>query len=356
MAGLFESAAPMASKYPFIIQHTDLGVNLQAVLDLLVRTQQPDGGIPWSVGDKLDPWDHVEAAMGLTIGGAYDLARKAYEWSRRHQLADGSWYAAIRDGRVTDQTRETNHAAYLAVGVYHYYLITGDRDFAVHMWPAVSAGVDFALRFQQPSGEIFWAVSPADRVDPMALLTGCSSICFSVKCALALARLLEIQRLDWKRALARLSDAILRKPYRFNMTKARFSMDWFYPVLCGAVRGDDAKRRIESHWKKFVIHTMGVRCVGDQPWVTIAESSELVLALHAMGNDLLARILFGWICDHVFEDGTFWCGFTFPDMVVWPGEKIAWTNAVVLMAADALFQLTPAAGLFQHRLWQAMNL
>jgi hypothetical protein len=96
---------------------------------------------------------------------------------------------------------------------------------------------------------------------------------------------------------------------------------------------------------------MGVRCVSDQPWVTIAESSELVLTLSAMDNHLLARIVFAWISDFKFDDGTFWCGFTFPDMVLWPEEKISWTNAVVLMAADALFDLTPAGRLFSHQFW-----
>jgi hypothetical protein len=130
-------------------------------------------------------------------------------------------------------------------------------------------------------------------------------------------------------------------------------MDWFYPVLCGAITGRAAQQRIDKYWKKYVIQNMGVRCVSDQPWVTIAESSELVLALCAMGNHLLARIVFSWISDHKFDDGTYWCGFTFPDMVLWPEEKITWTNAVVLMAADALYDLTPAGRLFSHQFWSA---
>jgi hypothetical protein len=294
--------------------------------------------------------------MGLTVGGDHHRARLAYEWLRRRQRADGSWYAAYRGGRVADRTRETNHAAYVAVGLFHYYLITGDKAFVAHMWPTVTAAIDFVLQFQTASGEIHWAVSPDRAADPMALLTACSSICFSLKCALALARLMGRQRPEWHRALTLLTHCIQNEPYRFNMTKSRFSMDWFYPVLCGAVSGDSARQRIKAHWKKFVIHNMGVRCVADQPWVTVAESSELVLALNAMGNDLLARIVFGWISDHVFEDGTFWCGFTYPDMVLWPEERITWTNAVVLLAADALFNLTPAAGLFRHHFWKAFDL
>ena len=140
------------------------------------------------------------------------------------------------------------------------------------------------------------------------------------------------------------------------MTKSRFSMDWFYPILCGTVSGPAAQVRIDKYWKKFVIQNMGVRCVSDQPWVTIAESCELVIALAAMGNYLLARIVFSWICDHTFADQTFWCGFTFPDMVLWPEEKITWTNAVVLMAADALYDLTPAGKLFSHNYWEKLSI
>jgi hypothetical protein len=40
-------------------------------------------------------------------------------------------------------------------------------------------------------------------------------------------------------------------------------------------------------------------------------------------------------------------------MVRWPEEKISWTNAAVLLAADALFNLTPASHLFSHVHWQS---
>ena len=108
--------------------------------------------------------------------------------------------------------------------------------------------------------------------------------------------------------------------------------------------------------ERDLVRSVGVRCVFDEPWVTIAETCELVLALCAMGNHELARIVFGWIAEKRFEDGTFWCGHTIPDMVVWPEEKITWTNAVALMALDALYQLTPAWDFFQHDFWRARDL
>ncbi len=345
----------MSPHFPFILQKHALSVQVPALAELIARTQKADGRIPWSPGEKTDPWDHVEAAMGLTIGGLPEQARKAFEWLRREQLEDGSWYAAYGDDGVLDHTRETNHAAYIAVGLYHYYLITGDLEFAGRMWSCVQAAMNFVLGLQAPGGEIYWAVNPGGQADPMALLAGCSSICFSLKCALALGRSLGVESPQWRKALKKLNDCIANKPEHFNMTKSRFSMDWFYPILGGAVTGAAAQRRIDKFWKKFVIQNMGVRCVADQPWVTIAESCELVIALAAMGNSLLAGIVFSWICDRTFDDHTFWCGFTFPDMVLWPEEKITWTNAVVLMAADALYDLTPAGRLFSHEYWKNEN-
>jgi len=333
-------------------QQQDVAIDVPALADLILSMQQTDGAIPWWPGHKTDPWDHVESAMGLTIAGAYDGAQRAFQWLQNNQLPDGSWYAAYTDGRPTDRTRETNHSAYVAVGLYHYWLRCGDLTFVRRMWPMLSRAMDFVVRHQTPSGEIYWAVSPQGRVDRMALITGCSSITFSLRCALALAQQIGVERPKWQLALDALLNCLQNKPHRFNTTKARFSMDWFYPVLSGAVTGPAAQQRIEAYWKKFVVQDLGVRCVSDRPWVTIAESSELILALTAMGDHRKAGIVYRWICDHTFEDGTFWCGFTFPDMVRWPEEKISWTNAAILLAADALFNLTPASHLFSHAHWQ----
>ncbi|MGA6927171.1 MAG: phenyltransferase domain-containing protein, partial [Desulfosarcina sp.] len=293
-----------------------------------------------------------EAAMGLSIGGYLEQARRAFSWLQSMQMNDGSWFAAYRGGVPEDRTRETNMSAYIAVGVFHYWLITGDRGFLESMWETVRRATDFAVTHQRAGGEICWAVSPEGNVDPMALLTGSSSIYMSLKCAMAIAVELGMPTGAWLDAFNRLGDAIRRRPYVFNMTKSRFSMDWFYPVLCGAVVGEDAARRIDRQWKKYVVEGLGVRCVSDQPWVTIAESSELVLALTAMDETQKAHIVFSWLSEHIFDDGSFWCGFTFPEMVRWPEEKITWTNAVVLMAADALFDLTPGGKIFSHAWWK----
>lgn len=328
-----------------------LALDLEKLAGMIVELQNKTGEIPWSDNDKTDPWDHVEAAMGLTVGGFWNEARQAYKWLADVQLPDGSWYAAYRDGQPIDYTRDTNLTAYIAVGLWHYFLVTQDRGFLKRLWPTMAAAIDFAVGMQAEGGQIYWALNPAGQPDRMALLTGSSSVYMSIKCALAIARELKQDQPDWRAAFLKLETALQHKPHCFNMTKARFSMDWFYPVLCGALQGVSARQRLKKYWHKFVIPNQGVRCVSDQPWVTIAETAELCLALQAAGNIPQAELLFNWISDKRYADGSFWCGYTWPEMVIWPEEKITWTNAVMLMAADALFHLTPASRLFSHEAW-----
>ncbi len=333
----------------------DQPVDVAAVTRRIAAIQKENGEIPWSEGDKTDPWDHVEAAMGLTIGGEYARAQLAYGWMRRMQLEDGSWYSAYKHGRPQDRTRDTNMAAYIAVGLYHYYLITGDHAFVESMWDTLWKAISFVLKFQQPTGEIHWAVSPEGVVDNKALLTGSSSVYMSLKCAISLARVLGKAHTGWPGAMTNLKAAIANQPQLFDQSKSRFSMDGFYPVLTGALTGPKARQRIDDCLEKFFVAGQGVKCVDDEPWITIAETSELCLAIAAAGDRERAASIFKLLRDYRYPDGSYWCGFTIPERTIWPEEKISWTNAVVLMAADSIYRLTPAAGLFDHDFWETMD-
>jgi len=330
-------------------------LNIDPVARLIISLQRETGEIPWHGDGKTDPWDHVESAMGLNIAGFYREADLAYEWMVGNQNPDGSWYSSYIKGVPEDRTSETNMSSYLATGVFHHWLIRRELVFLEKMWESVKRGIDFALSLQTDRGEIYWARSPEGKVDPMALLTGSSSIYMSLKCALALAEILGKKEPSWESAFERLGSSIRDNIHIYNISKSRFSMYWFYPVLSGALTGDAAAKRIERYWKKYVIEDQGVRCVSDRPWITMAETSEFVIAIAAMGNLRLARIIFSWIQDRVFDDSTFWCGYTFPDMVIWPEEKISWTNAVVIMAADALYSITPGSRLFSHDAWDGFR-
>src|SRR5262245_1178796 len=93
----------------------------------IAAAQLPSGAIPWPDG-HVDPWDHVECAMALRAAGLTEPARRAYQWLRDTQRPDGAWPRTTLDGAVTDHAAESHHAAYVAVGVWHEFLISGDRD------------------------------------------------------------------------------------------------------------------------------------------------------------------------------------------------------------------------------------
>jgi hypothetical protein len=301
----------------------------------ILAIQRPDGAIPWFHGDKLDPWDHVEAAMALDAAGEHQAARHAYRWLAARQNPDGSWHANYADApggvaAVTDATQDTNFTAYVAVGAYHHYVATRDRRFFGELWPAVTRAVEFVLRHQRPDGAIRW--SPASFE---ALVTGSSSIFQSLRCALAGAAEFGEHQPGWELAAAELGHALTAHAERFA-PKDRYSMDWYYPVLGTALRGDPAHERIDGSWERFVVPGLGVRCVDDHPWVTGGESCELAIALWALGRTAQARAVMADIAHLRDADGMYWTGYVYADRALWPQEKTTWTASAVLLALAVL--------------------
>lgn len=329
---------------------------IQRILDL----QRLDGSIPWFDGGVIDPWNHVEAAMGLSTVGCYAEAENAYRWLAENQLQDGSWWAQYGsavpigdhyegDGSDAPVIRDTNFCAYIATGVWHHFLVTGRREFVERLWPTVEAAIHFVLDHQYDEGDVRWAARDAHTPEEDALVTGSASIFKSLESAIRIAGELGHDCTDWEAARRRLGEALRHKPHRFDRTwesKARFSMDWYYPVLSGAIRGELGRAHLAKRWDTFVENGYGCRCVEDEPWVTVAETCELVLALKAIGNDVLAMEMFSWVHQFRHEDGAYWMGHQIAMDVPWPEELPAWTAGAVLIAADALGEVTGAHRLF----------
>jgi hypothetical protein len=306
-----------------------------ATVRSILAEQRPDGAIAWFTGHHLDPWDHTEAAMALDTAGEHAAAEAAYRWLAAHQNPDGSWYAAYTDGEVTDASKETNFCAYIAVGVWHHHLSTGDDAFLDWIWPTVRRALDFTVGLRLPGGPIAWRLDEDGTAPDEALLTGSSSILHALRCGLAVADYLEEPQPDWELAAGRLGHAVARHPERF-LDKGRFSMDWYYPVLGTALRGPAALERIERDWARFVVPGLGVRCVSDRPWVTGGESAELALALWAVGESDRAVEILRWIQRLRHTDGSYWTGYVFEDDAVWPEERTTWTAGALLLAVAAL--------------------
>ncbi len=310
----------------------------------IAAMQEPSGAIPWPDGHT-DAWDHVECAMALTVCGLGGPARRAYEWLRRSQRADGAWPKKTAGGKVTDAAVESNQVAYAAVGVWHEFQVTGDEAFVVRMWPTVRRAIDFVLRLQTERGEILWERSADGSPASYALLTGCSSTYQSLRFAVALADFMGEPQPEWELAADQLGHVIAEHPEAFA-DKSNFSMDWYYPVLGGPVRGDAARHRLASRWAEFVVPGLGIRCVSDEPWITGAETCELVLALDAIGDLDEALRIYAAVQHLRDSSGAYWTGWQFAKQQHYPAERSSWTAAAVVLAADALAKASGGADLF----------
>ena len=328
---------------------TDEQVRLTA--GAIADWQLPSGMIPWFPGGHADAWNHVEAAMALDIGGLRVEAERAYEWLVGLQRPDGAWhqyYVATETGdTVVEQDKlDANVCAYVAGGIYHHFLRHKDSGFLEAMWPTVSRAIDFVLDLQTPRGEILWARHADGTPWSFALLTGSSSICHSLRCAIAIAHELGHERPDWERSAAALAHVVGHVPEAFA-PKHRWAMDWYYPVLGGVVGGDRGRAHLEDRYRTFAVEDKGIRCVSDRPWITTAETCECAMAYLAVGMRDRAVELFGHAQTQRLDDGHYWTGIVYPQEVHFPAdERSTYSAAAVVLAAEALDGTSPAAALF----------
>jgi hypothetical protein len=225
--------------------------------------------------------------------------------------------------------------------------VTGDEDFAARMWPMVRSAIEFAVGLQTARGEIIWRRLADGSPDTYALLTGNASMYQSLGCAIALAERMGEPQPDWELAATQLGHVVACHGDVFA-DKSRFSMDWYYPVLGGPVRGAAAERLLKAGWDTYLVPDMGVRCVSDEPWVTGAETCELAIALEAIGDRETALELFEQIQFLRDPSGAYWTGWQFVNRKHYPHEQSAYTAAAVVLAADALSGSTGAAGIFRE--------
>ncbi|MDA8045155.1 MAG: prenyltransferase [Actinomycetota bacterium] len=313
----------------------------------IASVQLPSGMIPWFPGGHCDPWNHTEAAMALLLAGHRRQAERAFEWLEAAQLPDGSWCRYYLAEGVEDPRRDPNVGAYVATGAWWHYLSTGDPGFLDSFWPVVEGAIEFVLRLQQPGGEILWSMDPDGHLGRYALLTSTASIHHSLRCAVAIAETLGRERPEWELASDRVVEAIVHRPSAFA-AKDRWAMDWYYPVLSGALQGEVAEQRITSRWSEFVMDGVGVRCVSDEPWVTAAETAECAMALDAIGMTDRAADLVAATRHMRDDDGSYWTGCVHPQCVRYPGgERTTYTAAAVVMADHALWGRGSTAGLFR---------
>ena len=274
--------------------------------------------------------------MALTAAGLLEPARAAFDWCRRMQRADGSWPIQIRARRH----RRCQQRQQL-LRLYRHRRVApraGHRRRVVRRTTCgrrCAKAIDFVIDLQVGYGEICWARSESGPL-PEALLTGCASIFHSIRCALALADPVGDPQPEWELALGRLGHAIVAHPEAFT-EKDRYSMDWYYPILGGALRGPAAAARIAAALGRFRGGRSG-HPLRRRP--ALGDRCRNMRTGHGPGCDRApvgrAPAIRARCSTCAKSDGSYWTGLVFADGKRWPEERTTWTGAAMILAADAL--------------------
>ena len=318
--------------------------------EYITKCQNRLGAIAWEPNGKVDPWDHVESIMALNLLDFKEEALKGFDWLISSQEQDGSWYSEYQGEKITNLNKETNFCAYISSGALHHFLNFKELSFLEKIWPTLKKSIEFVISGQTDEGDILWAKDYNEEWMDDSLLTGCASIFKSLNDFNKIAKTLGYEEFILKEEIKNLKDSIINKSERFDRTwesKARYSMDWYYPVLCGIHNKQDSKKIINERWDEFVVPGLGCKCVSEEPWVTVAESCELILALNKIDEKKTALEIFENISRLIDQkDKLFWTGYVYKDDKFWPIEKPSWTAAAVVLAANSLFEFNSTSNFF----------
>ena len=313
--------------------------------------QYKSGAIPSNEDGTHDPWDHIESIMGLNIYKDIEASKSAFNWLTHHQNSDGSWYAKYYKTDAIEKNKPTHFSPYIAVAALHFFRIFKDINFLQSIWSSIELAVNFSVELQQDNGTIPWSINNNSQIENDYLLTGCSSILKSIECSIALSKILnKTENIEkWKKAHLLLSNAIQDPDGKFDLIKdrKRFSMDWYYPILSGCLKQQEKLHYINKIFKDFYLDGIGIKCVIEEPWVTVAETSEFILALMCAGYDDEAKRLLFDVLNISDEEGIPFMGWQYEQNIFWPEEKPSWTAAALMLSADCVFDYSDASDLFK---------
>jgi MMP endo-(1,4)-3-O-methyl-alpha-D-mannosidase len=338
----------------------DIRDTLTHCTNWILQVQRKDGSIPWLDRGIFDPWNHTESAMALAVAGHLDAARQAYQYLCDIQRSDGALPGQCGASVPMDaQNRhlvagkakpliDTNFTGYCALGVWHLYQISHDPADLERFSPLVNAAMEFVLTHQSQHGEIAWRAVETGEVlaDVDALRTGNCSLYKSMEAAILIHQTLGRPTDALQQARACLGHALRHMPERFDRTwapKSNFAMDWYYPVLCGLFDGHEAREHLLARRGEFIDDGLGCRCVTEQPWTTVAETCELAMALMAIDEKVRAKTLLSWCAPLRDDRGGFAMGWQSEEQIIWPDERPSWTAAAMVLALDAVHEMSPAS-------------
>ena len=324
--------------------YNDLGKYIKSI-------QLESGAIPSNKDGTHDPWDHIESIMGLNFSNEKDSSELAFEWLIKNQNPDGSWYSKYSNNLPLERHKSTHFGPYISVAALHYYKIFEDKKFLEYLWPNIELALNFSINLQISNGTIPWSIDEKKHIEEDFLLTGCSSILKSIECGIAIAKLLDDKKniSNWMHSHEILSKAIKSPSGKFDLLqdRARFSMDWYYPILSGCLNENENFFYIDKIFKDFYIKDLGIKCVIEEPWITVAETCEFIIALMIGKKNENAKRLLLDVVNICNENSIPYMGWQYEENIFWPNEMPSWTSAAAILAADCVLDFSSASDLFK---------
>ena len=317
-----------------------------------IKTNQLDSGaIPSNADLSHDPWDHIEAIMGLNFLNDKESSDLAFKWLKNNQNKDGSWYAKYSNNDPIELNKPTHFGPYISVAALHYYKIFSDKDKLLELWETIDSAIDFSLNLQGSNGTIPWSVDKNNQIENDFLLTGASSILKSLECAIAISKILDLDsNKKWSKAYELLAYAIKNPKGLFDKTidRSRFSMDWYYPIISGVLSDSEKDKYIKKIYKDFYIEGIGVKCVVEEPWVTVAETSEFIVSLVISNEIEEAKKLLIEVMNISDLNDIPYMGWQYEENIFWPEEKPSWTAAALILAADSIYDFSSGSDILKE--------
>jgi|TARA_B110000459_G_C16590401_1_gene485908 hypothetical protein len=298
----------------------DLRIKLEPAKDWIIFNQLEDGSIPWDEKGKCDPWDHCECLIALAIYKEWDAFDKGLAWFFNNINKDGLISPEFKNQESTQHHFESHHAPYVALPIMQARLMGRNEPKIDEFESKLENIFDNLKNFKDKDGYYFWAKDKNGYSDN-SLITATMSIFLSLK-ALNNESSIDLDLKKWN-----------EKFDRDGVDRSRFSMDFYYPYLAG-IKKD--KNEFKLNLKNFYKEGLGVKCVEEEPWVTIAESSECIIAALVVGEEDTANKIFKNIMQFQDPKGVFPTGYQYDLKIFWPEEKSTWTNAALIIAAHAI--------------------
>ena len=308
--------------------------------DWIIENQNNSGAINWDYRGKCDPWDHCECLIALAIYEEWDAFNKGIEWFFNNLNAEGHIASEFINEKVSKSYYESHHAPYIFLPLYQKFLIDSDIDYLVEYKNKIQDIYNATLAFADSEGFLFWAKDEGGYSDN-SLITASCSVHISLKTYEKIAGILDLDS-NHKEILLNQEKINSNKFDRDGVSRKRFSMDNYYPFLCGI--GND--ELISKTLSDFYNEGLGIKCVIEEPWVTFAESSEFIISLVVMNRKEDAKKILEEIMRFQDSRGIFPTGYQYEVDILWPDEFSTWTNAAVIIAADCVFGISKKGNVF----------